>query len=55
MRLVTHLNECGFAQPHVAEAIANHISGHLAGVAGVYNKRSTSPSGAKRLPSGAST
>jgi integrase len=35
---VTHLNELGFAQPHVVEAIANHISGHLAGVAGVYNK-----------------
>jgi integrase len=35
---VTHLNEHGFAQPHVVEAIVNHISGHLAGVAGVYNK-----------------
>jgi integrase len=35
---VTHVNERGFAQPHVVEAIVNHISGHLAGVAGVYNK-----------------
>src|SRR5262249_8600652 len=35
---VTHVNECGFAQPHVVEAIVNHVSGHLAGVAGVYNK-----------------
>jgi integrase len=35
---VTHLNESGFAQPHVVEAIVNHISGHLAGVAGIYNK-----------------
>ena len=35
---VTHLNELGFAQPHVVEAIVNHVSGHLAGVAGVYNK-----------------
>jgi hypothetical protein len=35
---VTHLNEGGFAQPHVVEAIVNHVSGHLAGVAGVYNK-----------------
>ena len=24
--------------PHVVEAIVNHVSGHLAGVAGVYNK-----------------
>jgi integrase len=35
---VTHVNESGFAQPHVVEAIVNHVSGHLGGVAGVYNK-----------------
>jgi integrase len=35
---VTHMNERGIAQPHVIEAIVNHVSGHLAGVAGVYNK-----------------
>jgi integrase len=35
---VTHINDRGFAPPHVVEAIVNHISGHLAGVAGVYNK-----------------
>ena len=35
---ITHINERGIAQPHVVEAIVNHISGHLAGVAGVYNK-----------------
>jgi integrase len=35
---VTHLNENKFALPHVIEAIVNHVSGHLAGVAGVYNK-----------------
>ena len=35
---VTHLNERGFAQPHVVESIINHASGHLAGVAGIYNK-----------------
>ena len=35
---VTHMNERGFAAPHVIEAIVNHVSGHLAGVAGVYNK-----------------
>ena len=34
----TCTSELGFAQPHVVEAILNHISGHLAGVAGIYNK-----------------
>jgi hypothetical protein len=27
-------------QPHVVEALLNHISGHKAGVAGVYNRSS---------------
>lgn len=36
--VVTHLHECGFAQPHIVEAIVNHVSGHRGGVAGVYNK-----------------
>jgi integrase len=35
---VTHINENKIAPPHVVEAIVNHISGHLAGVAGTYNK-----------------
>src|SRR6185312_16117228 len=35
---VTHLNENKFAPPHVIEGIVNHVSGHLAGVAGTYNK-----------------
>lgn len=35
---VTHLNESKLALPHVIEAIVNHVSGHLAGVAGTYNK-----------------
>lgn len=35
---VTHINETGIATPHVAEAIVNHVSGHLGGIAGVYNK-----------------
>ena len=35
---VTHVGENGFAQPHVIEAIVNHVSGSKAGVAGVYNK-----------------
>ena len=34
----TLLNEKGIAQPHVIEAIMNHMSGHKANVAGVYNK-----------------
>jgi len=34
----THVNELGFAQPHVTEAILNHVSGSKAGVAGVYNR-----------------
>ncbi|GJE32286.1 hypothetical protein LDDCCGHA_2472 [Methylobacterium oxalidis] len=25
-------------QPHVIEAVLNHISGHRAGVAGIYNR-----------------
>jgi hypothetical protein len=35
---VTHISEHGFAQPHVVEAIVNHISGAKAGVAGIYNR-----------------
>jgi integrase len=35
---VTHMNERGIAPPHIVEAIVNHVSGHLAGVAGIYNK-----------------
>jgi integrase len=35
---VTHISERGFAQPHVVEALVNHVSGSKAGVAGVYNR-----------------
>jgi hypothetical protein len=46
---VTHVNESGFAQPHVVEAIVNHVSGHLAGVAGTYiTKPFTLPKDAER-------
>jgi len=31
------MNELGFAESHVVEAIVNHISGHKRGVAGKYN------------------
>jgi integrase len=34
----THVCDLGFAQPHVAEAIINHVSGAKAGVAGTYNR-----------------
>jgi integrase len=34
---ITHMAEIGIA-PHVVEAIANHVSGSRAGVAGVYNR-----------------
>jgi integrase len=36
---VTRISELGVL-PHVVEAILNHISGHKAGVAGVYNRAS---------------
>jgi integrase len=35
----TRMNELGML-PHVVEAVLNHISGHKAGVAGVYNRAS---------------
>jgi len=25
-------------QPHIIEAVVNHVSGHKAGVAGIYNR-----------------
>ena len=36
--VVTALNERGFAEPHVIEALVNHVSGSKAGVPGVYNR-----------------
>ena len=36
--VATHLGENGFAQPHIVEAVLNHVSGTKARVAGVYNK-----------------
>jgi integrase len=35
--VVTHMAELGI-EPHVIEAIVNHVSGHKAGVAGIYNR-----------------
>jgi integrase len=33
----TRMAELG-VQPHVIEAVLNHVSGHKAGVAGIYNR-----------------
>jgi len=35
--LVTGMAEIGL-QPHIIEAVVNHVSGHKAGVAGIYNR-----------------
>ena len=35
--VVTGMAEIG-VQPHIVEAVVNHVSGHKAGVAGVYNR-----------------
>jgi integrase len=37
--VATHMAESGI-QPHIVEAVLNHISGHKAGVAGIYNRAS---------------
>jgi integrase len=34
----THMAEAGIALPHIVEALLNHVSGHRASVAGVYNR-----------------
>jgi integrase len=35
--VATHMAEIG-VQPHIIEAVLNHVSGHKAGVAGTYNR-----------------
>lgn len=39
----THIRDNGFALPHVAEAILNHVSGFKSGVAGVYGRSTCLP------------
>ena len=39
--VATRMADLG-VQPHVIEAILNHVSGHKAGVAGIYNRSSYS-------------
>ena len=38
----TGMGELGIA-PHIIELVLNHISGHRAGVAGIYNKSTNEP------------
>jgi integrase len=40
--LATHSAEMGIA-PHIIEAALNHVSGHKAGVAGIYNRAAYEP------------
>ena len=40
--IATWLAESGTA-PHIIEAILNHVSGHKAGVAGIYNRANYEP------------
>ena len=40
--VATHMAEIGI-QPHIIEAVLNHVSGHKAGVAGVYNRATYLP------------
>jgi integrase len=35
--VVTHMAEVG-VQPHIIEAVINHVSGHKGGVSGIYNR-----------------
>jgi hypothetical protein len=38
--VATRMADLGIAPPHVIEALLNHVSGHKAGVAGIYNRSS---------------
>jgi len=40
--VVTHMAEIGI-EPHIIEAVVNHISGHKGGVAGIYNRAKYGP------------
>src|SRR5262249_29148016 len=40
--VATRMAELG-VQPHIIEAVLNHISGHKAGVAGIYNRAQYAP------------
>ena len=36
--VATRMADLG-VQPHIIEAVLNHVSGHKAGVAGIYNRQ----------------
>jgi hypothetical protein len=36
--VATHMAEEVGVQPHIVEATLNHVSGHKAGIAGIYNR-----------------
>jgi len=38
--VATRIADLGIASPHVIEQLLNHVSGHKAGVAGIYNRSS---------------
>ena len=42
-------------QPHIIEAVLNHVSGHKSGVAGIYNRSSYAPRSGPPSSSGATT
>jgi integrase len=46
--VATRMADIGI-QPHIIEAVLNHVSGHKAGVAGVYNKSTYEPEKATAL------
>jgi integrase len=47
----THMHERLGVEPHVVEAVLNHISGTKAGVAGVYNRSRYEPEKRRALDS----
>jgi hypothetical protein len=36
-------------QPHIIEAVLNHVSGHKGGIAGIYNRAQYGPEKAQAL------
>ena len=41
--MATWLAESGTAPPHIIEAVLNHVGGHKAGIAGIYNRANYEP------------
>jgi integrase len=53
--VATHMAEKLDIDPHIVEAVLNHVGGHKRGVAGVYNKATYSDGNARRSIDGAPT